>query len=122
MDDDWNKIMQTEKKGSGVMGQDFVDGFMLANEYEFIVYGGFLDFVERDPAFVKTWSIARYMRQNGATPLENPGDFSIFGLKDNINRYIAAGASVNVPSENKAFVFSGVTVSHFHYPSFQSHM
>lgn len=92
------------------MGTDFSDGFMLANNYEFIVYGGYLNYVDKDPAIGPAWGLARDMFQNGATPLSSPGRFRQLSLSG-ITRYIAAGGSVNVPSENKGFVFSGATVS-----------
>lgn len=94
------------------MGKDFTDGFMLANDYEFMVYGGYLDYGDRDPAIGDSWGLARDMLQNGATPLSDPGRFRQLTL-DKVTRYVAAGGSVNVPSENKAFVFSGATVSCF---------
>lgn len=105
------------------MGTDLSDGFMLANDYEFIVYGGYLDYIDADPTIGPTWGLARDMVQNGATPLSDPGRFRQLGL-DGITRYIAAGGSVNVPSENRAFVFSGATVSfpnpHTYYPTISS--
>lgn len=92
------------------MGTDLSDGFMLANEYEFITYGGYLEFRDADPTIGPTWALARDMVQNGATPLTDPGSFRQLSLSG-VTRYIASGGSVNVPSENKGYVFSGATVS-----------
>lgn len=110
MTDEQSQIIQQTKKPDYNMGKDFVDGFMLANDYEFMVYGGYLNYRDRDAAIGESWGLARDMIQNGATPLSDPGRFRQLALSG-VTRYIAAGGSVNVPSENKAFVFSGASVS-----------
>lgn len=94
---------------------------MLANDYEFMVYGGYLNYGDKDPSIGANWCLARDMIQNGATPLSDPGRFRQLALSG-VSRYIAAGASVNVPSENKGFVFSGATVSYLFpfSPAFRS--
>ena len=83
---------------------------MLANDYQFIVYGGFMDYMNKDPLIGPTWSQARDMVRHGEVPLPNPPKYRTFAL-DGVTRYIAAGGSVSVPSEDKAYVFSGETVS-----------
>jgi hypothetical protein len=110
MDDYQFDILNNLTKAPGNMGTDFHDGFMLANDYEFIIYGGYLRLRDESASINEMWSLARYMIQNGATPLSDPGEFQLLAL-DNITRYIASAGSVNVPSENKAYVFSGATVS-----------
>lgn len=92
------------------MGPDFSDGFMLANDYQFMVYGGYLNYGDSDPSIGENWCLAKDIIQHGATPLPHPG-FRQLALSG-VTRYIAAGGSVNVPSENKGFVFSGATVSY----------
>ncbi|KAH0612393.1 uncharacterized protein H6S33_010445 [Morchella sextelata] len=108
MDDYQFDILNNLTKAPGNMGTDFHDGFMLANDYEFIIYGGYLRLRDESASINEMWSLARYMIQNGATPLSDPGEFQLLAL-DNITRYIASAGSVNVPSENKAYVFSGAT-------------
>lgn len=106
---DGQNAVQNVSKPDGNIGTDFKNGFMLANDYQFIVYGGYMDLLDKDPAVGQSWALARYLFQNGNTPLEKP-TWKTLGLSG-VTRYIAGGGSVNVPSENKAFVFSGATVS-----------
>lgn len=108
--DDGKTAIQSTPKLDGNVGINFKDGFMLANDYEFIVYGGFMDYMNNDSLIGPTWSQARDMVQHGEVPLRDAPKYRTFAL-DGVTRYIAAGGSVSVPSENKAYVFSGETVS-----------
>lgn len=69
-----------------------------------------MDYMNNDSLIGPTWSQARDMVQHGEVPLRDAPKYRTFAL-DGVTRYIAAGGSVNVPSENKAYVFSGETVS-----------
>ncbi|PWW76820.1 hypothetical protein C7212DRAFT_344289 [Tuber magnatum] len=105
---DGKTAIQSTPKPDTNMGTDFKNGFMLANDFQFIIYGGYLEYGDKDPSIGPVWSLARDMVQNGETPLRDPPKYRTLTL-EKITRYIAAGGSVNVPSENKAYVFSGAT-------------
>ncbi|RPA94702.1 hypothetical protein L873DRAFT_1404769 [Choiromyces venosus 120613-1] len=106
--DDGKTAIQSTAKPDTNMGTNFKNGFMLANNYQFIIYGGYMEYLDKDPSVGPTWSLARDIVQNGETPLQNPPKYRTLTL-EKVTRYIAAGGSVNVPSENKAYVFSGAT-------------
>ncbi|KAG0126675.1 hypothetical protein HOY82DRAFT_614554 [Tuber indicum] len=105
---DGKTAIQSTAKPDSNMGTNFVNGFMLANDYQFIVYGGYMELGDKDPSIGPTWSLARDMVQHGETPLRDPPKYRTLTL-DKVTRYIAAGGSVNVPSEDRAYVFSGAT-------------
>ncbi|CUS13322.1 unnamed protein product [Tuber aestivum] len=105
---DGKTAIQSTAKPETNMGTNFKNGFMLANDYQFIVYGGYMEYGDKDQAVGPTWSLARDMVQNGETPLQDPPKYRTLTL-EKVTRYIAAGGSVNVPSENRAYVFSGAT-------------
>lgn len=88
---------------------NYLDGGMLANNDEFWLYGG--DILENDdlydlPDADETLGYLAY--QYGAVKENfNPG-FDDKSLTDGVTRYVAYGAAVNAPSENKAWYFSGL--------------
>lgn len=88
---------------------NYVDGGMLANYAEFWLYGG--DILENSdlydlPDADETLGYLAY--QYGVDkPSFEPG-FDDSDLADGVTRYVAYGAAVNAPSENKAWYFSGL--------------
>lgn len=89
---------------------NYYDGGMLANDAEFFLYGGALfrnDELYDQPPANSALGYRRY--QYGVSkPLWEKG-FADGHLDDGVSRYIAYGGSVNAPSENKAWYFSGLT-------------
>lgn len=82
---------------------------MLANDNEFIVYGGLVDDTDSiDPKPPANYYVARYLHSSEQTSLAQP-QWKTMALERG-TRYIADGAYVNVPSENKAFIFGGSRV------------
>lgn len=88
---------------------NYYDGAMLANDHEWYLYGGLLretDEFTMPPAD----SVLEYQEsQYGVEkPAFLPG-FSLKTLPKGMTRYLAYGGAANVPSENKAFYFSGMS-------------
>ncbi|KAI9158278.1 RING finger protein B-like protein [Paramyrothecium foliicola] len=98
--------------GSGAAtraGVNFEDGALLANDNQFILYGGNMVASPGDyepPA--KDQSIGYQVYQYGP---ERPGwtqGFQDVTFTDDVTRYIAYGGAASAPSENKAWYFSGL--------------
>lgn len=88
---------------------NYLDGAMLANDHEWYLYGGLLRATEgfSPPAGD---SVLEY--QESQYGVDKPGflpGFSIRDLPKGMTRYLAYGGAANVPSENKAFYFSGMS-------------
>ncbi|KUI57512.1 hypothetical protein VP1G_04800 [Cytospora mali] len=99
------------KVGSGAatnIAPNHFDGALLANDDEFFLYGGLPNYVD---AFDATdgdsvWEYQRY--QYGVTKDGFRPSFQTVNLPNSLTPYIAYGGAANVPSENKAFYFSGM--------------
>lgn len=82
---------------------------MLANDAEFYMYGGALFrngdlYDDPDADYVLGYRIYSYGPEK---PAFDRG-FDPNSLPDGVNRYVAYGAAVSAPSENKAWYFSGM--------------
>ncbi|PNY28644.1 Uncharacterized protein TCAP_01431 [Tolypocladium capitatum] len=89
---------------------NYYDGAMLANDAEFYLYGGAAfrnDKLYDQPAANAALKYQAYL-YGVDKPLWQRG-FLDTRLSDQVTRYIAYGAAVNAPSENKAWYFSGLT-------------
>ncbi|KAG5950050.1 hypothetical protein E4U53_005521 [Claviceps sorghi] len=89
---------------------NYYDGGMLANNAEFFLYGGALfqaDALYDAPNGDAVLGYRRYA-YGPEKPLWQKG-FTGGHLDGGVTRYIAYGAAVNAPSENKAWYFSGLT-------------
>jgi hypothetical protein len=87
---------------------EFLDGAIFSNNYELYLYGGLL----RDSNGLQPPpgnEVLGYERFQYGPPREawQPG-FIRGQLPENVTRYITAGASVSVPSENRGFYFGGM--------------
>ncbi|OJD11600.1 hypothetical protein AJ78_07656 [Emergomyces pasteurianus Ep9510] len=85
----------------------YLRGAMLANDHKFYLYGGLLkssDF-ESPPDEQRLLAYEAYQYWPLATAWK-PG-FLFEDLNNDLTNYITDGAAVSVPSENKAFYFSG---------------
>ena len=81
---------------------------MLANDHEWFLYGGLprdTDGYDMLPNTVLQYQESQYGVDK---PAFIPG-FSIKTLPKGMTPYIAYGGAANVPSENKAFYFSGMS-------------
>lgn len=108
-----SEIFGTKSKTGGSaatnIAPNYFDGALLANDDEFFLYGGLLlkdgqAYPEPRGDTIRVYEGYQYgVEKDGFTP----GSFRDFQL-DNLTRYIAYGGAANVPSENKAFYFSGM--------------
>ncbi|KAK7417379.1 hypothetical protein QQX98_004656 [Neonectria punicea] len=90
-------------------GPNYVDGGMLANDAEFFLYGGVIlrnDELYPDPDADEILSYQAY--QYGPEKKTWKPSFKSYELDNDVTRYVAYGAAVNAPSENKAWYFSGL--------------
>lgn len=97
------------KKPSDGLGALFEDGAMLANDHEFLLYGGNIqrasgEYEPPDGDEILGYQLYRY----GAERFFQE-DWDTVDLGDKTNRYITYGGAANAPSENKAWYFSGMT-------------
>ncbi|OAX81588.1 hypothetical protein ACJ72_04069 [Emergomyces africanus] len=107
----------------------YARGAMLANDHKFYLYGGLLkssDF-ESPPDEGRILAYEAYQYGPLATAWR-PG-FLFEDLNNNLTTYITDGAAASVPSENKAFYFSGHRGENWgmienpgHRPNFTSNM
>lgn len=89
---------------------NYYDGGMLANNAEFFLYGGALfgdDTLYDAPTGDAVLGYRRYA-YGPEKPLWQKG-FTGGHLDDGVTRYVAYGAAVNAPPEDKAWYFSGLT-------------
>lgn len=90
-------------------GPNYIDGGMLANDAEFFLYGGVIlrnDELYPDPDADEVLSYQAY-QYGPEKPTWKPS-FKSYQLDNDVTRYVAYGAAVNAPSENKAWYFSGL--------------
>ena len=104
------EILARLEKSSGPgnnLAPEYYDGAILANDHVLYLYGGLLrDTDSQDfPAADGVLSYERF--QYGPDREWEPG-FIEDKLPEGMTRYVTAGASANVPSENLAFYFSGM--------------
>jgi len=91
------------------LGSNFHDGAMLANDNQYILFGGLIQMYggTKDPPDadeVLGYQFYRYGPERVFEP-----DWDSVNLGEDVNRYIAYGGGVSAPSENKAWYFSGMT-------------
>lgn len=98
--------------GSGNAGNapNFVDGALLANYHQFILYGG-AAFIPKEigdpPESDETLSYMAY--EYGPEKANWERGFNPIRIDNDVTRYATYGAAVSAPSENKAWYFSGMT-------------
>ncbi|KAM7203519.1 hypothetical protein V8F33_002139 [Rhypophila sp. PSN 637] len=87
---------------------NYVDGAILANDHEWFLYGGLVretaEFKLPGPDEILGYRESSYGLDK---PAFMPG-YVDTSLPDGVTRYVAYGGAANVPSENKAFYFSGL--------------
>lgn len=108
-------LFDTETKalgGSGNaddLGRNFQDGGLLANDAQVSLFGGLLLKSNnlRDPAPDETLTFQKYPHNRQEIGSWSEG-FRVDKLGDEVTRYVAYGAAVSAPSEDKAWYFSGL--------------
>jgi hypothetical protein len=107
-------LFQSKSKAAGGSGNangiapNYLDGGMLANDAELFLYGGLVKQTDAsvEPRADDIMGYQAY-QYGPERPTFEPG-FTINRLPEGMTRYVAYGASVNAPSENKAWYFSGL--------------
>ncbi|KAI0387486.1 hypothetical protein F5Y04DRAFT_5244 [Hypomontagnella monticulosa] len=93
-------------KDGTINAPNYYDGALLANDHEFFLYGGELDYSSSYPE-----PDGNTIIEYAATPYGEVSNFrSGFlnkRLSDRVSQFIAYGAGANAPSENKAWYFGG---------------
>ncbi|KAK7748643.1 hypothetical protein SLS53_000664 [Cytospora paraplurivora] len=106
-----NVLVTISKSGSGLatnLAPNYFDGALLANDDEFYLYGGLL---AEDDAYTPPDADEVLKYEGYQYSVNKPAwkpQFLEADLTGNLTRYIAYGGAANVPSENKAFYFSGM--------------
>lgn len=102
-----SRILNTTQKPANNFAPNYYDGALLANDYEFFLYGGLLIMTRAnslpDSNDVQFYKVSDYGVEKEAF---RPGFFN-GKLPDNITRYVTYGGAASAPSENKAWYFGG---------------
>jgi len=77
---------------------------MLANDYEFILYGGLMADTDSVTYPGQNWALARDIFQHDPVPLQGP-EWRDITLPSKVTRNVGGGAYVSAPSEDLAWVF-----------------
>jgi len=85
------------------------NGHMLANDYEFILYGGLMADSDSVTYPGQDWALARDILQHDPVPLRKV-EWRNITLPSRVTRYVGGGAYVSAPSEDLAWVFGGSRV------------
>lgn len=109
-------ILTTVSKASGGsgdannIGPQYVDGTMFANDFEWFTYGGLLADTNayQNP---DAQSVAAYEQYPSDPSRQFSPGYILDDLPPGMNRYVAYGAGVSVPSENLGFYFGGLRSS-----------
>lgn len=104
-------VMERLDKTTGAannLAPEYLDGAIMANDHELYLYGGLVRATDSQQA-PPAGEVLGYERFQFGPNREawSPG-FYRGTLPEGVTRYVTAGASVNVPSENLAFYFSGM--------------
>lgn len=103
----FSEVMRVDliQKSQG-LSPNYFDGAILANDYEFFLYGGLLR--TSDSALPGAGEVLGYQIEpyGPEKPLFRPGDVRV-DLPKGMTRYITYGGAANSPSENKAWYFGG---------------
>lgn len=107
-----NAILKSESRDAVDLAfkAPYKGGGMLANDGEFLLYGGGVTVIDGQYTEPSPQSIVRYSKYSFGEGIGSfrPG-FGNTLLPKGITRLVTHGAAVNAPSENKAWYFSGLT-------------
>lgn len=111
----FSSLFTTISKASGGgnannVGPNYVDGGMLANDYEWFTYGGL---IQTTDAFQTQDGdkVAAYQQYPSGPPKQFAPSYIVEDLPDGITRYVTDGAAVSVPSEDLGYYFGGLRSS-----------
>lgn len=93
-------------KDPGTTGPNAKGGHFLANDYEFMLYGGLDQNTDKRAHLHDDSVLAMNLFKHGQLPLTDSGKLDVRTLEP-VTRNVAEGAYVSAPSENLGFVFSG---------------
>jgi len=115
--DNISNIFTTISKGpNGEAANNFaptyLDGAMLANDYEWYTYGGLVAVTSAFSAQDKDAALSYQIYESGPPKDFQPG-FLAIKLPTNVTRYVVYGGAVSIPSENLGYYFSGLRSSNF---------
>ncbi|KAI1113781.1 hypothetical protein F5Y14DRAFT_199263 [Nemania sp. NC0429] len=102
-----SRILNTITKPANNLAPNYYDGALLANDYEFFLYGGLLirtaAYSPPDGDEVLAYRVADYGVVKDGFRV-GPEQVK---LPDGVTRYVTYGGAANAPSENKAWYFGG---------------
>jgi hypothetical protein len=90
----------------------YLDGAMLANDYEWYTYGGLVVITGAYSAQGEDTALTYQVYPSGPPKDFQPG-FLTVTLPTNLTRYVAYGGAVSIPSENLGYYFAGLRSSNF---------
>jgi hypothetical protein len=96
-----------QKGANNIGGQPYYDGGVLADDYELYFYGG----VQRSTSAFQpddSQKVKKYEAYLDSSDRSFNAAFLDDALPSGITRFVTAGGAVSVPSEKKAFYFSGM--------------
>lgn len=108
--EDISTVFTTSPKDGGDannIAPNYIDGTMMANDFEWFTYGGQLFNTEtfEPPA---NNSVATWEKYPSGPPGSFQPGYSLDVLPDTTSRYVTYGGGVSVPSENLGFYFAGM--------------
>jgi hypothetical protein len=114
-DQNLTALFQTISKAVGGSGSsnnlapNYQDGALMGNSAEFYMYGGLMRKTDElsDPYPDAVLGYQAYKDPPNSAQIFRPG-FVQHRLPSGMTRYLAYGGAANVPSENKAYYFSGL--------------
>lgn len=90
----------------------YLDGAMLANDYEWYTYGGLLTITDAFSAQDEDDSWSDQIYESGPPKDFIPGQLGV-KLPSDLTRYVVYGGAVSIPSENLGYYFSGLRAANF---------
>ncbi len=94
--------------GANNIAPNYIDGALMSNDDEFVLFGGLLVQGSVSSPPVKDQVLEYQKYQYTVDKPAFVAGFKNLDLPDSMTRYIAYGGGVNAPSENKAWYFGGM--------------
>ncbi|KUJ10397.1 uncharacterized protein LY89DRAFT_689663 [Mollisia scopiformis] len=91
---------------------NYYDGVMMANDYEWFIYGGLIT-QTAEYTLPDSQSAAAYEVYASGPPKQFKSGYILETLTNGLTRYVTNGAGVSVPSENLGFYFGGLRSASF---------
>ncbi|KAE8450477.1 hypothetical protein EG329_006207 [Mollisiaceae sp. DMI_Dod_QoI] len=112
-----SNVFTTQSKAAGGgaannVAPNYYDGTMLANDFEWFIYGGLISQTAKYALPLGNAAAAYEVFASGPPKQFQPG-YILEQLPDGVTRYVTNGAGVSVPSENLGFYLGGLRSSTF---------